>query len=95
MVAPTQATPLSRARLSHNKNMKNFSVEGHKEAGELLPEGYYYSPRGYLWFVLPVEKFAGLPEEVIIESNHLFKKIEFHATVINGRGVAHDIAGNN
>lgn len=62
---------------------------------ELLPEGYYYSPRGYLWFVLPIEKFSGLPEEVFVEGNRFVKKKEFHATVINGRGVATDLTGGS
>lgn len=61
----------------------------------LLPEGYYYHPEGYLWFILPVEKFAALPETVDVEGITLAKKSEFHVTVINARKVAHDIAGGD
>jgi|GEM_PF-742029 len=58
----------------------------------LLPEGYWYHPEGYLWFVLPVEKFARLPEQIEVEGHLLARKSEFHVTVINARKVAREIA---
>lgn len=57
-----------------------------------LPEGYYYHPEGYLWFVLPVERFGRLPTHVNVDEYALDKKSEFHVTVINARKVARDIA---
>lgn len=61
----------------------------------LLPEGYAYHTEGYLWFVLPVETFAALPETVIVGNNELRKKTEFHVTVVNARRIARDIAGED
>lgn len=61
----------------------------------LLPEGYSYHPEGYLWYVLPIEKFSELPETVSLRGNTLFKKSEFHVTVANARGIARDLAGSD
>lgn len=61
----------------------------------LLPERYSYHPEGYLWFVLPVEKFVALPETVEIDNETFIKKLEFHVTVINARKVAQEIAGED
>jgi hypothetical protein len=56
-----------------------------------LPEGYTYHPEGYLWYVLPAEAFADLPAQVTVHTMELFKKSEFHVTVLNARAVARAI----
>ena len=61
----------------------------------LLPEGYSHHPEGYLWHVLPAEKFEHLPETVLVEGKKLDKKSEFHVTVANARSIARDIAGDD
>lgn len=58
----------------------------------LLPEGYFYHPLGYLWFVLPTAGFTNLPETVDVGGYSLAKKSEFHVTVINARKIAREIA---
>lgn len=54
----------------------------------VLPKGYSYSPDGYLWFVLPLEKFKALPETLEVKGKKFLKKKEFHVTVINVPGTA-------
>lgn len=61
----------------------------------MLSEGYSYHPEGYLWRVLPVEKFTALPETVEVENHQFTKKNEFHVTVINARGFARQIGGED
>ena len=60
-----------------------------------LPEGYSYHSEGYLWYVLPLEKFTSLPDTVTVHGETLTKKPEFHVTVVNARGIARDIAGED
>jgi hypothetical protein len=57
-----------------------------------LPEGFWYSPNGNLWYVLSPEKFAAIPEEVNVNGKIFHKKNEFHITMINGRECAGKIA---
>jgi hypothetical protein len=66
-----------------------------KEQASILPEGYSYHPEGYLWHVLPVEKFDGLPQEVDVDGQPFGKKSEFHVTVVNARQIAREIAGGD
>lgn len=77
--------------------MYNIKDMPHESAPrkEELPEGYSYHPEGYLWHVLPVEKFATLPETVNIDGKDFIKKSEFHVTVLNAREVAKKIAEIN
>lgn len=63
-----------------------------KEQSLILPEGYSYHPEGYLWHILPVEKFDGLPESVDVGGQPFDKKSEFHVTVVNARRLAREIA---
>ncbi len=69
------------------------SGEGFKQIK--LPEGFLYRPSGYLWRVLPLERFANLPTTIQVDGHTLAKKSEFHATVIHTRKVAEDIAAAN
>ncbi|MDO8483285.1 MAG: hypothetical protein Q7S86_05735 [bacterium] len=64
-----------------------------KKPVSILPEGYSYHPEGYLWHILPVEKFDALPDAVNVEGQSFGKKSEFHVTVANVRGIAREIAG--
>ena len=64
-----------------------------KQKQPILPEGYSYHPEGYLWYILPVEKFDTLPETVEVDGRAFIKKAEFHVTVVNARGIASEIAG--
>lgn len=57
-----------------------------------LPEGFSYYPEGYLWYVLPVEKFHALPETVDVEGMEFAKKSEFHVTIANIRGIARELS---
>ena len=66
-----------------------------KEKTSILPEGYSSHPEGYLWHILPVEKFNGLPETVDVEGSSFDKKSEFHVTVVNARGIAREIGGDD
>ncbi|MFZ2555380.1 MAG: hypothetical protein WAZ27_02745 [Minisyncoccia bacterium] len=56
-----------------------------------LPEGYWYHPEGYAWFVLPTAPFVDLPEDVEVQGTMLRKKTEFHVTIMNVREVAQAI----
>ncbi|MEK7538978.1 MAG: hypothetical protein AAB552_04010 [Patescibacteria group bacterium] len=60
----------------------------------LLSEAYH-SPQGYLWRVLPVEKFVALPATVEVDNIVFAKKSEFHVTVANARGIARAIGGQD
>jgi hypothetical protein len=62
-----------------------------EKATDSLPEGYWYHPAGYLWHVLPVEKFRALPDTVEVQGDKLFKKSEFHVTVVNVPFIAQTI----
>lgn len=69
-----------------------MSHESYSKNELMLPPEYFYSPRGYLWFKLPVAQFESLPDEVVIDGKKFHKKNEFHVTVINGRRFAEEIA---
>lgn len=60
-----------------------------------LPEGYCYHAEGYLWYVMPPEKFRNLPETVVVEGSILNKKSEFHVTIVNARSIARDFPGDD
>ncbi len=57
-----------------------------------LPESFWYSPNGNLWFVLSPEKFSKLPQKVDVHEKAFHKKNEFHITMINGRDSARQIS---
>ncbi|HEY0964467.1 MAG TPA: hypothetical protein VGE31_01585 [Candidatus Paceibacterota bacterium] len=61
----------------------------------VLPEGFSYHPEGYLWYVLHAEKFADLPNEVIIDGTKFTLKSEFHVTVVHARAIAREISACN
>ncbi|OGZ04201.1 MAG: hypothetical protein A2648_01305 [Candidatus Lloydbacteria bacterium RIFCSPHIGHO2_01_FULL_41_20] len=76
------------------KNINKINMESlEKQKQPILPEGYSYHPEGYLWYILPVEKFDTLPETVEVDGRAFIKKAEFHVTVVNARGIASEIAG--
>ena len=60
-----------------------------------MPEGYSYHPDGYLWYVLPTEKFDALPTMVDVDGYSFIKKSEFHVTVANARRIAREITGGD
>lgn len=66
-----------------------------KQPQSILPVGYSYHPEGYLWYILPAEKFHALPETVEVEGQSFNKKIEFHVTVVNAGGIARALAGSD
>lgn len=66
-----------------------------KEKQPILPEGYSYHPEGYLWHILPLEKFDDLPEIVEVDGQSFSRKSEFHVTVVNARGIAREIGGGD
>lgn len=61
----------------------------------MLPKGYSYNKEGYLWFILPVEKFSGLPETIDVKGKTFTRKSEFHVTIVNARAIAREIAGTD
>ena len=66
------------------------------QSGQMpLPQGYSYHPEGYLWFILPEERFTALPGVVEVAGETFKLKSEFHVTVINARRLAHMIAAEH
>jgi hypothetical protein len=66
-----------------------------KEDASILPKGYSYHKEGYLWYILPAEKFDGLPETVYAEGKSFNRKSEFHVTVVNAGWIAREIGGGD
>lgn len=92
----------SRARVSRSRRVFSKATKSgiikYMESfpkQRLLPEGYSYHPEGYLWYILPVEKFADLSESIDIGGEKFSKKSEFHVTVANVRAIARELGGTD
>ncbi len=59
-----------------------------------LPDGYYIGGHGYAGLRLPVDWFADLAPNIMLDGVEYGIKDEFHVTIINARGVAKIIAEN-